>query len=380
MEVDPQLVKHIVTVGASVWGSKELVGKVLGPTAEYLGGEIRNFAAKCNINISQVFVTAARKLGSRLDEPGQVNPRVLKGVLNEAAFAENEVASEYFGGVLAASRSADGVDDRGVAFVGLVRDLSTSQLRFHYLCYSWLRDLFLSRQLEIGLPSDRRKMRLFISIEAFHATMGPEEAQDERSSLVDHCILGLARQGLIDSSYVYGSIDHVRSAWAKAPSAGMVITPTPFGAELFLWAHGWGTRSVNELLSPQLAFEGPLAAMLPDGVCAVPDEAKLDQLRSSANELADQITRFVKEVERAERELARLPALPLAVKQHCDYFIDEIRNHVHPTPAIQLERYLEQYLYPQENATLHGRIESLQSFTRVAVSILRMETGDTSTT
>lgn len=378
MEVDPQLAKHLVTVGASVWGSKELIGKVLGPTAEYLGGEIRNFAAKCNINISDVFAKAARKLGPRLDEPGQVNPRVLKGVLDEAAFAEDEVASEYFGGVLAASRSVDGADDRGVAFVGLVRDLSTLQLRFHYLCYSWLRQLFLGQQLEIGIPSDRRNMRLFISIDAFRAAMMRNGAPDDQS-LVDHCVLGLARQGLIDSGYVYGSTDHVRSAWPKAPSPGALITPTPFGAELFLWAHGWGTRNVNEFLSTELTFEGPLDCAVPAGVCAVPDEAKLDQLRSSAAELAEEIQRFAKAVDRAKDEAERIPALPLAVKRHCDYFIEEVRQHVHPVAAIRLERYLDDYLYPADESTLETRIESLKSLASVAVTMLKESGSDKGT-
>jgi hypothetical protein len=73
----------VTTVGAGlvVLGSKDLLGKLLGPAADYIGGEIKGFVEKCNINIDNIFSKATNKLGPKLNDPGVVNPRVLKHVL-----------------------------------------------------------------------------------------------------------------------------------------------------------------------------------------------------------------------------------------------------------------------------------------------------------
>jgi len=372
MDTDPNLVKHIVEVGAGAWASKDIVAKILGPTAEYLGGEIRNFAAKCNINLSQVFEKARKKLGGRIDEPGQVNPRVLKGVLQDGAFADDEVAAEYFGGILAAARSEDGRDDRGVAFLALIRDLSAYQLHFHYLCYSWMRSLYGESGLQIGLPTDRRKIRIFISMDLFKSLIQVSTAA-EKISLVDHCVLGLARLGLISDAYVYGSQDQVQTAWSKAPSAGIIVSPTPYGAELFLWAHGLGNKSVNELLSPELDLAETDTAEIPKGVCAIHEEKEIARLRGEIDKLSQEIKAYRDRVDVARREEKYPPALPLDLKQHAEYVIEEVRNSLNVGAAIVMQNGLDTFLYPDENASLDDRLDSLASVTSTAYNVLKDE-------
>src|SRR4029079_4536468 len=324
MEIDSYIAQHIVEVGAGAWASKEILAKILGPTAEYLGGEIKNFAQKCNVNLSEIFTKATRKLGSRLDQPGQVNPRVLKGVIAEGAFAEDPVAAEYFAGVLAAARSSDGQDDRGVGFLALIRDLSVYQLHLHYLYYAWIRELFVGSQLQIGLPHDRQKVRLFVPMNVFQEHVRIETTA-EQTSLADHCVLGLARHGLIDSSYVYGSREHVLTTWSKAPSAGIVASPTPYGAELFLWAHGWGNRSINELFLTDLELAAPNVVTAPPGVVAIREERLLLELRREAESLSQRVHEFIERVEFAIRVETVPPALPLDIKRHAEYVIEQIR-------------------------------------------------------
>jgi hypothetical protein len=91
--------------GLAILGSKEIIVKILGPTAEYIGGELRSYTEKGAANLRRIFTNTEKKLGARLDQPGQVPPKVLKNVLNEGYFCEDELAAEYFGGVLASSRS-----------------------------------------------------------------------------------------------------------------------------------------------------------------------------------------------------------------------------------------------------------------------------------
>lgn len=74
----------ISTVGAglAVIGSKDILVKILGPTADYVGGEVKNFVAKCNVNLDSIFIRAQKKLGDRINEDGRVSPRVLKHVID----------------------------------------------------------------------------------------------------------------------------------------------------------------------------------------------------------------------------------------------------------------------------------------------------------
>ena len=115
----------IVTgIGAYV-GLKELMPRILGPTADYVGTGLKDLTEKGIRNIARVFSIAEKRLGKSIDKPGQVPPRVFKVILNEAYFCENELAAEYFGGILASSRTSDARDDRGAYFASMVGRLST---------------------------------------------------------------------------------------------------------------------------------------------------------------------------------------------------------------------------------------------------------------
>ena len=64
--------------GLAILASKDILLKILGPTADYVGGKTKGLVEKADINLNAIFSIALRKLGDRADAPGQVNPRVLK--------------------------------------------------------------------------------------------------------------------------------------------------------------------------------------------------------------------------------------------------------------------------------------------------------------
>ena len=111
------------------WALKRL----LGPTFDLIGQDLSRLYAKGRDRI----VRAAKRKTPDLDDGKAANLRVARDVLWNGAFADDEVCAEYFGGLLAGSRSEDGKDDRGLPFVDIVRSLSSSQLRLHYvLCHA----------------------------------------------------------------------------------------------------------------------------------------------------------------------------------------------------------------------------------------------------
>ncbi len=84
-----------VGTGLAVLGSKEILDKLLGPSADYIGNETKNLIAKCNINLDNIFTIAKKKTGSQLEDGSSVNPRVLKHIIDEGRFCEDELTAEY---------------------------------------------------------------------------------------------------------------------------------------------------------------------------------------------------------------------------------------------------------------------------------------------
>ena len=117
---------EIITVGVgaiAAYLGKDGVQKILGPTADYLGEELKAFTQRRVENTAKIFLNAKKKLGPRLDSPGQVPPKVLKTVINEGSYSEDPIALEYFGGVLASSRTEIGRDDRGARIIKTLDNL-----------------------------------------------------------------------------------------------------------------------------------------------------------------------------------------------------------------------------------------------------------------
>ena len=124
------LVVDPITTGAVVAGA--WVGKkLLGPTLDAIAADFRKLYAAGR---DRIIGRAAAKVDD-LDDGRRSNLRVTRDVLWNGAFSESEVCVEYYAGLLAASRSSDGLDDTAVPFVDAVKSLASSQLRLHYGIY-----------------------------------------------------------------------------------------------------------------------------------------------------------------------------------------------------------------------------------------------------
>ncbi len=139
----------LVSTGLMVVVGADAFKRLLGPTADYMGGEFKNLAEKCVTNLGRIFKSATKRLGPKINGPGGISPRVLKQVCSEGAFVEDELAAEYYGGLFASARSPDGKDDRALPLLSIVRDLSVYDLRLHYLIYSMVR---AQRHREARIP------------------------------------------------------------------------------------------------------------------------------------------------------------------------------------------------------------------------------------
>lgn len=78
-------------------------------------------------------MTNAVEKSGEMDETEAVPPKVLRDILNEASFNDDQVSVEYFGGVLASSKSGIARDDRASTITATLSRMSTYQIRCHYV-------------------------------------------------------------------------------------------------------------------------------------------------------------------------------------------------------------------------------------------------------
>jgi len=182
---------------------------------------------------------------------------VLKGILEEGSFCDDSLAAEYFGGVLASSRSGVLRDDRGAYFIALVAKLSTYQIRAHYVFYHMVKQLYDGSGLRITMGEDAEKMEVFVPFEVFAQALdlSPDERKNFDALLSHiHIMTGLAKEDLISKEYASGKMEFMQSHFKDAASSGLIFQPTTHGALLFLWAYGEGHKKPNGILDTSSNF------------------------------------------------------------------------------------------------------------------------------
>ena len=217
-----------------------------------------------NVNLGAIFTSAERKLGQKVDHPGSVNPRVFKQIWDEGRFIEDELAAEYFGGLLASARSPDGKDDRVLSLLATVRDLSVFDLRLHYLIYVSIRRLFVGRTFSVAVQEDRIQAGVFIPFDVYYQVLGLKNDQAAQE-LAAHSLITLIKHEMIDHRFSMGPPEKIRQYCLQANRPGIIAIPSFFGAELFLWAHGYSDRHINELLSVDIEFPTEAGIEVPEG-------------------------------------------------------------------------------------------------------------------
>lgn len=117
----------LITTGTAI-----IVGqKLLGKTFDVVGEDIAKLYEKGR---DKIIENATKKIKDQNDGRS-TNLRVTRDVFWSGSFTDESICAEYFGGVLASSRSDEGKDDVGVYYVDLIKSLSSNQLKLHYLVY-----------------------------------------------------------------------------------------------------------------------------------------------------------------------------------------------------------------------------------------------------
>lgn len=211
--------------------------KILGPTLSEVGGDINKLYCAGRDRL----VAAALRKVKDPDDGKQANLRVTRDVLWNGAFSDEEICAEYFGGVLASSRSEDGRSDDAIQYVDTIKAMSSKQLHLHYCIYKCLNERFadLNRArtgiaVNVGQQSELTKSEIwFATVELIALNLNPD---------TDFSIL--LRQGLIQRYKV--NVYDLKNGTAL-PYAS--VTPSTYGVLLYAAAHNrlgeWRSFSSN---------------------------------------------------------------------------------------------------------------------------------------
>jgi len=260
--------------GLAILGTAKVIEKVLGPTAEYVGDGLQRWTENRVRNVKKIFSIAVDRLGDDINNPGQIPPRVLKGVLDEGSYVVNEIGAQYFGGVLAASRTTDINDDRGVAFIDLLTRMSSYQIRLHYILYYLLKEMYDNHHYSITAEKDRHKLQLLIPLNSLKKSL--DVGRSEFNMILTHSSFGLYRESLLES-FFWGApkdfdhkFDHIKDLRVDVES--FRFTPSSFGVELFLWVHGKKNIDMNNFFSTRIENVDSLDIHLPNDSMPFPSK------------------------------------------------------------------------------------------------------------
>lgn len=279
MAVDPGTA---AIVASSLLLAKEPLNKLLGPTLDYFGKEIESFAKKRTENVGRILQKAINKLGQRINEPGQVHPKLLKGLIMDGSFCDDELTAEYYGGVLASSRTGVSRDDRGTTYLNQISNFSIYQIRTHFILYMVLRRLFCNSQLTPSLTDIHYEMKIFISESDYHRAMAfDENNENDTDSLINHSLRGLECNSLI-INVCFGDRHFMdkQNPGLNFPESGFVFAPTLSGIGFFLWATGHGHLHFDSFLTDEITIEAPKDITMPSNAFSLKDKHKRQHNKS----------------------------------------------------------------------------------------------------
>jgi hypothetical protein len=294
MEIDPYTQELI----------KDLVGRTLGPTADYVGNEVKEFVEFRVENVKRIFQEAKRKQKRELNPSEGVHPRVLREVVNTGSFSDDTLWADYFGGVLASSSSENSQDDRGIIYTALIGRLSRFDLRLHCALYLAVQEhaVHLAERLskQNGLDHERRiriiwdtlQKRFFISTPQLISAMGFSAIKEGMEfDILREAMASLARESLIKDDYHivpeggYSSNKDAPTIW-RADKPGYVFHISDQGISLFMWALGLGNLNRNDFLHTDISQVIPEGIIILENIEIISEKSQREEsIRLTRNAL-----------------------------------------------------------------------------------------------
>ena len=251
--------------------SARRLARVLGPPADVLGQVLARWLDFRTRNVGRILESADRKLGDRAEGTGSVPVRVAGAIFEEGSYCDDQVVSEYLGGVLASSKSGVSRDDRGTRWVKLITSLSTYEIRLHYVLYSAPRAVYVQRpqRTDWGNGQSYGELRVVMSqLDVMKAMDFTPEAP--AGEIMAEAMFALHREDLITKWVMGPSEEAQRNLGRMAGPPGFLLcfAPTTVGVQLYMWAQGRGSEWFHfdwpDVALPDIGVLSPTAQALQD--------------------------------------------------------------------------------------------------------------------
>jgi hypothetical protein len=107
-------------------------------------------------------------------------------------------------------------------------------------------------------------------------------SQEPAEDILLHCVAGLERDDLMQCS-AWGGVEHLNTTgkqhhgdkWIDVTAPGMIVSPTQFGIDYYLWALGVGHANRSQFLNAALKLPDLPDVKIPDG--ATKTDARANQ-------------------------------------------------------------------------------------------------------
>lgn len=256
-----------VGTGLAIFSAKELLLKMIGPTADYLGSELKAFTEKRLENLTRIVNSAKSLLGNKINDDGSISPRVLREIMDHGTMCSESISIEYYGGLLASSRTGISRDDRAVPVIEIIKSLSVYQIRTHYVIYQIIRKSFIDSPLKI--TAECSKFKVYIPFDIYMQSMNFEE-NESKEVITQHAMLGLSQKGLITPEFKVGPLQYLHNSENGLnkkiiSNPGIVVAGTACGAEVFLFANGHSDCSINDFVSSSVILNDLSQIEIKDG-------------------------------------------------------------------------------------------------------------------
>lgn len=229
--------EHVLIAGGTV-ASAFALRKVLGPSLDAIGNALGDFSAYRLRNLFSIGEKVRERYDSDPDpSDSTIHPRVAKALLEEGSWLDDEVAQEYFAGMLiGASKDATSEGDNAY-FARLAASLSSDQLRLHHIFYSSLQGL--GEHIDLRTNAQAEKVTAFFDLSDV-SILVPARRIGPAATI-------LSREELI-GEYACDPVGTVIQPWLPwVPGPGIAFRPTSVGAQLFLKAYGFDVAEPNHL-------------------------------------------------------------------------------------------------------------------------------------
>ena len=236
------------------------IEKTLGPTLDVIGVDLAKLYSSTKTGVAKIALATKNKIKSDDSSNKQTNLRVTRDVFWNGAYSDEDICAEYFGGVLAGSRSTDGKNDTGIFYLDLVKSLSSTQLKLHFFIYSSLNKILAAdisyKSINVAQSQDINSRVVYLD--------SNELLQFGINLEVD--LVALHDKNLIESFEYNGDMHPDKHHLTK-------VVPTTLGVQLFAVAANMlpDYRKFNTTVFDNFNFSEklPKAALSPEGVIPV---------------------------------------------------------------------------------------------------------------